>query len=205
MRDPSWRIRAALRKEEGSVLIYEYLPYEFIQLGVVSTAVGLGPHAVAAQIRLARERLGSARLAPCEPHHLSELLIAELRCRQWERIASLMNKEGMAVYELARDARGGRYERQRLQRLVKDVAEAERLGAGAVEIERHRVYRIDARPAVDSSVQAPVLTLHLMEATPDRAAEKAWTVHGRDGGLYQRGGYRITSVEQALPESGELF
>ncbi|MEV8037515.1 hypothetical protein [Streptomyces sp. NPDC086182] len=44
-----------------------------------------------------------------------------------------------------------------------------------------------------------------MAASPDGAAEKAWTVHGREGGLYQRGGYRITSVEQALPEAGELF
>ncbi|MET7988641.1 MULTISPECIES: hypothetical protein [unclassified Streptomyces] len=109
------------------------------------------------------------------------------------------------MYELAGDARGGRYEQQRLQRLVKEVAEAERSGARAVEITRHRVYRIDARSAVGSTAHVPVLTLHLMEATPDRAAEKAWTVHGREGGLYQRGGYRIASVEQVLPEPGELF
>ncbi|MFF0143329.1 hypothetical protein ACFYRN_43925 [Streptomyces sp. NPDC005227] len=187
------------------MLIYEYLPHEIIKLGVVSKAADLDPGVVAAQVRLAQERLGSARLAPLEPHHLSELLIAEWRRHQWERIAGLMNMEGMAVYELARDARGSRYELQRLQRLVKDVAEAERSGAGAVEITRHRAYRIDARPAAGSTAHVPVLTLHLMEATPDRAAEKAWTVHGRDGGLYQRGGYRITSVEQALPEPGELF
>ncbi|MEV6196522.1 hypothetical protein AB0M19_29455 [Streptomyces sp. NPDC051920] len=187
------------------MLIYEYLPYEFIQLGVVSKASGLDAGALAAQVRLAQERFGSALLAPLEPHNLSELLIAELRRRQWERIAGLMSREALAMYVPARDARAGRYAQQRLQRLVEEVAEAERSGADAVEITRHRVYRIDARTAAGSTVHVPVLTLHLMEATPDRAAEKAWTVHGRDGGLYQRGGYRITSVEQALPEPGELF
>ncbi|WP_406840943.1 hypothetical protein ACICHK_40280 [Streptomyces sp. AHU1] len=109
------------------------------------------------------------------------------------------------MYTLARDARARRYEPRRLQRLVNDVAEAERSGVGAVQIERHRVYRIDARPVAGSSAHVPALTLHLMAASPDGAAEKAQAVHGRDGGLYQRGGYRITSVEQALPEAGELF
>ncbi|MFB7241781.1 hypothetical protein CW362_00335 [Streptomyces populi] len=56
----------------------------------------------------------------------------------------------MAVYTPARDARARRYEPWRLQRLVNDVAEAERLGVGAVQIERYRVYRIDARPAAGS-------------------------------------------------------
>ncbi|MFJ7969564.1 hypothetical protein [Streptomyces sp. NPDC096324] len=186
------------------MLIYEYLPHEIIKLGVVSKAAGLDPSVVAAQARLAQERLGSAQLSPLEPHHLSELLITEWRRHQWERIVGLMNKEGMTVYELARDARGSRYELQRLQRLVKDVAEAERSGAGAVEITRHRD-RIYARPAAGSTAHVPVLTLHLMAATPEGATEKAWTVHGRDGGLYQRGGYRITFVEQSLPEPGELF
>ncbi|MGX1541047.1 hypothetical protein [Streptomyces adustus] len=185
-------------------MIYEYLPYEFAKLGVVSKAAGLDLHGIAAQIRLAQERAGSARLTPFEPHHLSELYIAELRRLQWERISHLMESEGMAVYVPARDARAVRYEQQRLQRLVKDVAEAERSGAGVVEIARHQVYRIDARPASGSTAHVPVLTLHLMAASPGGAAERARTVHGRDGGLYQRGGYRITSVEQALPEPGEL-
>jgi hypothetical protein len=45
-----------------------------------------------------------------------------------------------------------------------------------------------------------------MAASPDEAAARAWAVHGRDGGLYQqRGGYRIASVTQILPEPGELF
>ncbi|MDT0440360.1 MULTISPECIES: hypothetical protein [Streptomyces] len=187
------------------MLVYEYLPREFIRLGVVSKAAGLDHREMAAQVRLAQERAGSARLAPREPHTLSELLIAELRRHQWERIAHLMKKEGMAEYVPALDVRGARYERQRLQRLVTDVTEAKRSGACVVEIARHRVYRIDARPAASSAAHVPVLTLHLMKASPDGAAEKAWAVHGRDGGLYQRGGYRITSVEQALLEPGELF
>ncbi|MFF3446952.1 hypothetical protein ACFYXJ_07420 [Streptomyces sp. NPDC002667] len=187
------------------MLIYEYLPYEFVRLGVVSKAAGLERGAVAAQVRLAQERAGCARLAPREPHNLSELLIAELRRLQWERIAALMDREGMATYVPARDARARRYEPQRLQRLVNDVAESERSGAGTVHIERHRVYRIDARPAAGTSTHVPALTLHLMAPSPDGAAERAWTVHGRDGGLYRRGGYRITAVEQTLPEPGELF
>jgi hypothetical protein len=44
-----------------------------------------------------------------------------------------------------------------------------------------------------------------MAASPDEAAERAWAIHGKDGGLYQRGGHRIASVKQVLPEPGELF
>ncbi|MEU5599935.1 hypothetical protein [Streptomyces sp. NPDC020298] len=188
------------------MLIYEYLPHELARLGVVSRATGLDDRQVAAQVRLAQERAGRARMLPAEPHHVSELFIAELRRLQWERIACLMEKERMAAYVPSRDSRAVRYEEQRLQRLVEEVDEAERSGIAAPEIWRHRVYRIEVRPTAGCSrpdVHAP--TVHLMAASPDEAAERAWAVHGRDGGLYQRGGYRITSVEQALPEPGELF
>ncbi|MFE2533763.1 hypothetical protein [Streptomyces sp. NPDC059371] len=121
------------------MLIYEYLPYEFVRLGVVWKAAGLDLSTVAAQVCLAQERSGNARLVPREPQNLSELLIAELRRRQWERIASLMNREGMATYAPSRDARARRYEPQGLQRLANDVAKAERSGVGTVQIERHRV------------------------------------------------------------------
>jgi hypothetical protein len=87
-----------------------------------------------------------------------------------------------------------------------DVAEAERSGVAAVEIRRHRVYRIDARPTAGSSgPDMPALVVHLMAASPGEAAARAWAIHERDGGLYQRGGYRIASVTQILPEPGELF
>ncbi len=188
------------------MLIYEYLPHELARLGVVSSAAGLDRREVAAQVHLARERAGKARTALPEPHRLSELFIAELRHLQWERIAGLMAKERMAAYTPSRDSRAIRYEQQRLQRLMTDVAEAERSGVAAPKIWRHRVYRVDARPTAGcSSPDMPAPVVHLMAASADEAAERAWAVHGRDGGLYQRGTGRITSVEQVLPEPGELF
>ncbi|MGW2964396.1 hypothetical protein ACWDGI_38865 [Streptomyces sp. NPDC001220] len=188
------------------MLIYEYLPHELARLGVVSRATGLDDRRVATQVRLAQERAGRARMLPVEVHHLSELFIAELRQLQWERIAQLMEKERMASYVPSRDSRAIRYEEQRLQRLMTDVDEAERSGGAAVEIRRHRVYRIDARPTAGSSgPDMPALVVHLMAASPGEAAARAWAIHGRDGGLYQRGGYRIASVTQILPEQGELF
>ncbi|GGM19172.1 hypothetical protein GCM10010129_74290 [Streptomyces fumigatiscleroticus] len=188
------------------MLIYEYLPHELARLGVVAKAAGLDRHQVAAQVRLAQERAGRARVCPAEPHHLSELFIAELRRLQWERIAALMDRERMAAYAPCRDSRAVRYEGQRLQRLMTDVAEAERSGRAAPEISRHRVYRIDARPIADgSSPNMPAPAVHLMAASPDEAAVQAWAIHGRNGGLYKDGGYRIASVTQILPERGELF
>ncbi|MEU6099039.1 hypothetical protein AB0O05_41415 [Streptomyces sp. NPDC093084] len=188
------------------MLIYEYLPHELARLGVVAKADGFDRHQVAAQVRLAQERAGCARGCPAEPHHLSEVFIAELRRLQWERIAALMEKERVATYTASRDSRAIRYETQRLQRLMTDVAEAERSGRAAPEISRHRVYRIDARPTAGGSSPAmPAPAVHLMAASPDEAAAKAWTIHGRNGGLYQRGGYQITSATQILPEPGELF
>ncbi|OAH15978.1 hypothetical protein STSP_06810 [Streptomyces jeddahensis] len=134
------------------------------------------------------------------------MFIAELRRLQWERIAGLMDTERMAAYAPSRDPRAIRYETQRLERLMTDVAEAERSGVAAVEIRRHRVYRIDARPTAGScSAGIPAPTVHLMAASPDEAAERAWAMHGRDGGLYQRGGHHIASVKQVLPEPGEMF
>jgi hypothetical protein len=44
-----------------------------------------------------------------------------------------------------------------------------------------------------------------MAASSDEAARRAWVVHGGDGGLYGRGEYRIGSVQQVLPEPGEIF
>lgn len=188
------------------MLIYEYLPHELARLGVVAKAAGLDHRRIAAQVCLARERAGKARTAPSEPHHLSEVFIAELRRLQWERIAGLMEKDRMTAYMPSRDSRAIRYEERRLQRLMTDVAEAERSGVAAPEIWRHRVYRIDAQPtASSSSPDMPAPAVHLMAASPGEAAARAWAIHGRDGGLYQRGGHRITSVTQILPEPGELF
>ncbi|MFF8432472.1 hypothetical protein ACF07Y_46640 [Streptomyces sp. NPDC016566] len=188
------------------MLIYEYVPHELARLGVIARASGLDWRQVAVQVRLAQERVGRTRGCPVEPHHLSELFIAELRRLQWERIAAVMDREQVAAYVPFRDSRAVRCEERRLQRLMADVAEVERCGRVAPEISRHRVYRIGARPAVGWSrpgVSAPVV--HLMAASADNAAGRAWAVHGGEGGLYQHTGYRIASVEQVLPEPGELF
>lgn len=188
------------------MLIYEYLPHELARLGVVAKAAGLDDRRVATQVRHAQECAGRARVLPAEVHHLSELFIAELRRLQWERIAQLMEKEQMAAYQPSRDSRAIRYEERRLQRLMTDVAEAERSGIAAPQIWRHRVYRIDARPTAGSSSPGmPAPAVHLMTASPGEAAARAWAIHGGDGGLYQRGGYRIASVTQILPEPGEIF
>ncbi|MGW0798511.1 hypothetical protein [Streptomyces sp. NPDC002692] len=188
------------------MLVYEYLPHELALLGVVAEAAGLDHRRIAAQVRAARERAGRARTAPSEPHHVSEVYIAELRRLQWERIAGLMEKERMALYVPSRDSRAIRYETQRLQRLMADVAEAERSGVATPEIRRHCVYRIDAGPTAGRpSPDMPAPVVHLMAASSGEAAARAWTVHGGDGGLYGRGGYRITSVQQVLPEPGEVF
>ncbi|MGW7260618.1 hypothetical protein [Streptomyces sp. NPDC054834] len=188
------------------MLVYEYLPHELARLGVVSKAAGLDHRQVAEHVSFARERESSAREAPPEPHHLSERFIASLQRLQWERIAHLMEERRMAVYVPSRDPRAVRYEEQRLQRLVEEVDRAERAGVGVPEVLRHRVYRISAQPAGGrSAAGVSVLTIHLMAASPEDAAVKAWAIHGRHGGLYQRGDYRITSVERILPEPGELF
>ncbi|MGW5611661.1 hypothetical protein ACWEWI_37500 [Streptomyces sp. NPDC003753] len=188
------------------MLIYEYLPHELARLGVVAKAAGLDDRRVATQVRLAQERVGRAWMLPVEVHHLSELFIAELRRLQWERIAQLMEKERMVSYVPSRDSRAIRYEEQRLQRLMTDVAEAEQSGVTGPQICRYRVYRVGVRPTAGcSSPDAPAPVVHLMAPSADAAAERAWAIHGKDGGLYQRGGYRIASVEQVLPEPGELF
>jgi hypothetical protein len=188
------------------VLIYEYLSHELARLGVIARAAGLNRRQVAAQVRLAQERVERARVGPVEPHPLSELFVAELRCLQWERIAAVMDREQVALYARSLDSRAVRCEGQRLRRLMADVAVAERSGVAVPGISRHRVYRIGTRTVAGRSrpgVPGPVV--HLTAASAQEAAERAWAVHGKHGGLYQRTGCRVTSVEQVLPEFGELF
>lgn len=83
------------------VVVYEYLPCELARAGVIAQAAGLDRHQVSVQVRLAQERVGRARLRPTEPHHLSELFIADLRRLQWERIAQLMERAGGRVRALS--------------------------------------------------------------------------------------------------------
>ncbi|MFJ5273836.1 hypothetical protein [Streptomyces sp. NPDC088358] len=188
------------------MLIYEYLPIELARRSVVRKAARLGRAQVLENARIAREREERAAKARAEPHRLSELFIARLQCAQWDRIAHVMEQQEMSVYVPSRDRRAVRHEEERLRRLADGVGCAERAGIGVPEILRHQAYRIEARAA--GSLPAggdPVVILHLMAASSTKASDKAWAIHGKIGGLYQGGGYRITSVGQVLPEPGEFL
>jgi hypothetical protein len=130
-------------------------------------------------------------------------MIAMWECAEWERIAHVMTEQQMPVYALGRDPRVGRREEQRVQCVALDVAAAEQRGGAPAMLLRHWVYRIVAQRA--GSAGEPRLTVHMMASSLSEAAHRAWTVCGRPGGLYQRGAYRIASVEQVLPEPGELL
>ncbi|WP_037856495.1 hypothetical protein [Streptomyces sp. NRRL F-2799] len=184
--------------------IYEYLPVEIAWLGVTGKAAGLVLGQVQTHARLSREREERARQGPAEILNLSELVIARWECVEWERIAHVMTEQQMSVYVPGQDPRVGRREEQRMQRVALDVAAfAEQHGGAPAEMLRHRVYRIGAQRA--GSPGEPRLTVHMMASSLGEAAHRAWTVYGRPGGLYQQGEYRITSVEQVLPEPGELL
>jgi hypothetical protein len=111
----------------------------------------------------------------------------------------------MAAYAPSRDSRAARCEEQHLQRLMTDVAGAERAGDAAPEISRHRVCRIDAQPASCSCPGVAALGVRLVAASSGEAAERARARHGRDGGFCWCGGYRISSILHVLPGPGELF
>ena len=188
------------------MLIYEYFPRDLARLGVVAKAAGLDHRRIPAQVCLARERAGRARTAPSEPHPLSEVSIAQLRRLQWERIAGLMEKERTAACGPSRDSRVIRYETRCLQRLMTDVAEAERSGVAAPKIWRYRVCRTDTRPTAGSrSPDTPATAVHLMAASPGEAAARAWAIHGKRRRPPSTRWNRIASVAQILPEPGELF
>ncbi|MER5466511.1 hypothetical protein ABT010_38965 [Streptomyces sp. NPDC002668] len=183
--------------------VYEYLPAEIARLGVTRKAAGLVLGQVHTHARLSREREERAREGPTEILNLSELLIAMWECVEWERIAHVMTEQQMPVYVPGQDPRVGRREEQRMQRVALDVAAAEQHGGAPAGMLRHRVYRIVAQRA--GSPGEPRLTVHMMASSLGEAAHRVWTVYGRPSGLYQQGAYRITSVEQVLPEPGELL
>ncbi|MFE2315345.1 hypothetical protein ACFXC8_19640 [Streptomyces sp. NPDC059441] len=185
--------------------VYEYLPAEIVRLGVTRKAVGLVLGQVQTHARLSREREERAREGPAEILNLSELLIAMWEHVEWERIAHVMTEQQMPVYVPGQDPRVGGREEQRMQRVALDVAAAEQHGRAPAVLLCHRVYRIVAQRAGPQGGGEPRLTVHMMASSLGEAAHRAWTVYGRPGGLYQQGAYRITSVEQVLPEPGELL
>ncbi|MFF3653611.1 hypothetical protein ACFYXV_33855 [Streptomyces sp. NPDC002181] len=187
------------------MVIYHYLPHELARLGVIRKADGLNLSQVTEQLHLAQERGDRASTAPAEPHHLSEQWISEYQRNQWRRIAHTMTEQHVTVYAPAEDVRAVRYEEQRQQRLADEKTHAERSGTAAPELLMHRVYRITAHSAATHAPHGPTLVLHLMAGSLSDAATRAWTFHGRPGGIYRQGAYRITAIKQVLPEPGELF
>ncbi|NXY98678.1 hypothetical protein HYE82_30730 [Streptomyces sp. BR123] len=186
--------------------VYEYLPHELARLSVLRKATGLDLNQIMERVRLAQEREARASTGPQEPKSLSELHIAVLQHDQWRRIAHVTAELQMPVYEPAEDPRAIRYEQQRLRRLEEDRAHAgEPDGQAPIELLRHRVYRITGRPLGEQAPGGADFVIHLMAGSLSEAASRAWNAYGRPDGPYRGNGHQITSVEQVLPEPGELF
>ncbi|MFK0256641.1 hypothetical protein [Streptomyces sp. NPDC090445] len=184
--------------------VYEYLPHELARLDVLRKATGLDLNQVMEHVRLAREREARASTGPQEPKSLSELHIASLQHNQWRRIAHVMTELQMPVYEPGEDPRAGRYEEQRLRRLEEDRAhDGKPDGQALIELLRHRVYRITGRPLDEHAPGGAGFVVHLMASSLSEAAHRAWKAYGRPEGTHRTS--HITSVEQVLPEPGELF
>ncbi|MEU8502072.1 hypothetical protein AB0C86_35955 [Streptomyces lavendulae] len=71
-----------------------------------------------------------------------------------------------------------------------------------VEVWRHRIYRVTARPTVTGE---PLVIRSFFAASAGAAVEYTEAMFRRPGSSYQNGEYRIASVEQVLPESGDFF
>ncbi|MEV6775724.1 hypothetical protein [Streptomyces syringium] len=185
--------------------VYEYLPFEIARLGVVRKATGLKLDQVRGRVQFAEEREARARTEPAEPLNLCELAIAQWESLAWQRIAGFMAEQQMATYNPEQDCRAVRWHQQRSQRLATEVTDAEKRSGAPAEILRHRVYRITAQPATSRTVGESPFVVHLMGSCLSDAVNLAWSVYGRPGGLYQKGGCRITQAEQVLPGVGEWF
>ncbi|MGX8903683.1 hypothetical protein ACR820_00005 [Streptomyces netropsis] len=185
--------------------VYAYLPRELARLNVQRKAAGLDRGQVREHVRLAQEHEEQSRSAPAGPTNLGQLAIAVWHCLEWERIAHVMTEQQMPVYEPGQDRRVARWEEIRLQRLSSDTAEAEQAGGEAAAVVRERVYRIVAQQNGGAHSGALAVTVHLMASSISDAAGRASVIWGRQDGLYERGGYQITRIDQILPEAGELF
>ncbi|MEU3774197.1 hypothetical protein AB0F11_13505 [Streptomyces sp. NPDC032472] len=187
------------------MLVYEYLPYELARLDVLGQAAGLDLIQVMERVRLAARREALASAGPDEPHVLSEAWIASFQHNQWRRIARVMAEQRMSVYKPTEDRRAVRYDEERLQRVEKDCADAGQPdGRAPIEMLRHRVYRITARPAAAPAGEQH-LVRHYFAGSEAAAVEHAQRWFSRQGGSNESGEYRIVSVEQVLPQPGEFF
>lgn len=158
-----------------------------------------------AQRRAAQDREDRALAAPQEPRKPTELDIASCQRLERARVERLMTEPRIASYSPDEDRRVGRREEQRAQRMAAEAARSEQRGCGLpVEVLRHRIYRITARPATAPTGEE-ALVRHAFAASASAAVEQTRAMLGRPGSIYQDSEYRIISVEQVLPEPGEFF
>ncbi|MEU2835066.1 hypothetical protein ABZ667_41670 [Streptomyces lavendulae] len=184
--------------------VYEYHPDELARISVVRQAHGLVLGEVKGQWQAACDREERALAGPQEPRKPTALDIASCQRLEWARIVQVMTEQQMSVYTPDEDRRVARREEQRVQRMATETARSEQSGGGLpVEVLRHRVYRITSRAAGSSDEED--LVRHVFAASSGAAVEHARRMFGRPGSIYQDSDYRITSVKQVLPESGEFF
>ncbi|MFB0633079.1 hypothetical protein [Streptomyces sp. AB3(2024)] len=185
--------------------VYEYHPDELAQISVVRQAHGLVLGEVKEQWQAACDREERALAGPQEPRKPTALDIASCQRIEWARIVEVMAEQQMSVYSPDQDRRVARREEQRVQRMATEAAWAEQSGGGLpVEVLRHRVYRITARPTAASAGEQP-LVRHVFAASGGAAVEYAQAMFSRPGSTYQDAEYRITSIEQVLPTPGEFL
>ncbi|MFE2142661.1 hypothetical protein ACFXA3_13100 [Streptomyces sp. NPDC059456] len=76
-------------------------------------------------------------------------------------------------------------------------------GQAPIELRRHRVYRITGRPLGEHAPGGADFVVHLMAGSLSGASHRAWNTYGRPESTYRTS--HTTSVEQVLPEPGELL
>ncbi|RST04399.1 hypothetical protein EF910_17900 [Streptomyces sp. WAC07149] len=182
--------------------VYEYHPRELAQVSVLRKAVGLNLNQVKENLQAALKSQELALAAPQEVGRLTALDIASWQYIEWARIASAMTKQQIAVYSSDDDPRVARREEQRAQRIATEAAQDEEKGTILpIEVRRHRIYRITARPAAEK----PPVIRHFFAGSAGAAIEHAEAMFRRPGSMYQSDEYRVTSIDQILPESGDFF
>ncbi|MER6218899.1 hypothetical protein ABT213_33360 [Streptomyces sp. NPDC001674] len=183
--------------------VYAYYPREIAQILVLRAARGLDLEQVQGRLKTALEHEELVLAAPQEDGKLTALDIASWQHTEWARIAHVMTKQNMTVYTPEDDFRVTRRAEERAQRRVTEATWDEQSGSILpVEVLRHRIYRVTARP---TTAEEPLVIHSFFASSAGKAVEFAEALFRRPGSRYQRGEYRIASVEQVLPESGDFF
>lgn len=183
--------------------VYEYHPRELAQISVLREARGLDLEQVHERLQTALEHEELALASPEEGGKLTTLDIALWHRIEWARIARVMAKHHMSVYTPDDDFRVTRRAEERAQRMATETAWDEQSSSILpVEVRRHRIYRITARATATGE---PLVIRSFFAASAGAAVEYAETMFRRPGSMHQNGEYRIASVEQVLPESGDFF